>query len=183
MYHIKEDKRVQTSVMLITEGLERLMEKQTLDEITITDLQNEAGIGRATFYRLFDNKEDVLRYQCDRILAGLIECWKDEPQEHRVDWLYAALCAWTRYPRLLQAIVTQGREHIIMDTHIRMAPAVLQIFSIDHTESGEGFVVMLASMLIGTLSSWVKSGMQMEIKVLSAQVRKNYSALAPLFRT
>lgn len=38
------------------------MGEYTFEKITVTDIVNKAGVGRATFYRHFKTKEDVLIY-------------------------------------------------------------------------------------------------------------------------
>ncbi|CTO60987.1 TetR family transcriptional regulator [Streptococcus pneumoniae] len=62
MYHIKADKRSLASARLISQGLNRLLQAKDFDSITVTDIVNEAGVGRATFCRLFDNVTDVITY-------------------------------------------------------------------------------------------------------------------------
>lgn len=44
----------------ITVTLLELLKNYTLKEITISFLCDEAGVGRASFYRNFDGKEDIL---------------------------------------------------------------------------------------------------------------------------
>lgn len=44
----------------ITQALLTLMEKQEFNRISITDIVNEAMVGRASFYRNFQDKTDVL---------------------------------------------------------------------------------------------------------------------------
>ena len=62
MYHIKPDKRSQTSAKLICDAMLRCLDEKPFSEITIVDLQKESTVGRSTFYRLFDRTEDVLEY-------------------------------------------------------------------------------------------------------------------------
>ncbi|WP_454193219.1 TetR/AcrR family transcriptional regulator [Paenibacillus sp. Marseille-Q7038] len=44
----------------ITEALFQLMKKKEFSKIKITDIVNKAGVGRASFYRNFTSKEDVI---------------------------------------------------------------------------------------------------------------------------
>lgn len=44
----------------ITESTLSLIKKKTLDKITITDIINNAGVSRVSFYRNFTSKEDIL---------------------------------------------------------------------------------------------------------------------------
>lgn len=42
------------------------MEISPFNEITVSDVAKKAGVGRATFYRYFSSKEDVIRFFLDR---------------------------------------------------------------------------------------------------------------------
>lgn len=46
----------------IVEALFKLMRQYEYDKISVTDVVNKAGVGRATFYRHFKTKEDVIVY-------------------------------------------------------------------------------------------------------------------------
>lgn len=63
MYHIKNDLRSQKSAELIYHSLRNLLWNKSLNDITITDIHNDCGVSRMTFYRLFDNLTDVLSWK------------------------------------------------------------------------------------------------------------------------
>lgn len=46
----------------IVEGLFRLMSEHEYGKISVTDIAEKAGVGRATFYRYFKSKEEVIEY-------------------------------------------------------------------------------------------------------------------------
>lgn len=72
MYHIGNDKRKTQSAKLICKGLEELMQTQDYNRITVTQIVGASGVGRATFYRLFDDKSDVVLYQMESVFDELI---------------------------------------------------------------------------------------------------------------
>ncbi len=57
---------------IIADALVALLRRKPFPEITISELCREAAIGRKTFYRNFDEKEDVL----DLILRELLEDYR-----------------------------------------------------------------------------------------------------------
>lgn len=73
MYRIENDKRKIQSAKLICKGLEALMQIQDYNNITVTQIVNASGVGRATFYRLFDDKSDVVLYQMELVFTELIQ--------------------------------------------------------------------------------------------------------------
>ncbi len=54
------NQRVAVTKRMVKEGLMRLLEKKSLDKINITELCQEAGINRTTFYRYYELPRDVL---------------------------------------------------------------------------------------------------------------------------
>ncbi|MCH4888080.1 TetR/AcrR family transcriptional regulator [Acidaminobacter sp. JC074] len=65
MYHLSSNKKTHQSAELIYNGLCELISEKDYSAITIKELVERAGVGRATFYRLFDSINDVLKYKCD----------------------------------------------------------------------------------------------------------------------
>lgn len=57
------DKRKEANIRVrrsITDALFSLMKDKNFSEITITEIIREAGVARASFYRNYTSKEDVL---------------------------------------------------------------------------------------------------------------------------
>lgn len=72
MYHVKNDRRCIRSAGSITKALEQLLTKKAFLDITVTDIQKTAGIGRSTFYRLFDTIDDVVTYMVDKEFEEIV---------------------------------------------------------------------------------------------------------------
>ena len=51
-----------------------LMQKRSIDDISITDIVKHAGVSRNSFYRNFNDKDDILR----RCISHETECWLDD---------------------------------------------------------------------------------------------------------
>ncbi|SDG01547.1 TetR/AcrR family transcriptional regulator [Marvinbryantia formatexigens] len=57
------DKRTQENMrvkMCITDALFDLMQEKSISDITVTEIIRRAGVARASYYRNYDSKEDVL---------------------------------------------------------------------------------------------------------------------------
>jgi len=65
MYRLTNNKKTHQSANLIFDALCELIKRKEFSDISITELVKCAGVGRATFYRLFDSPKDVLQYKCD----------------------------------------------------------------------------------------------------------------------
>lgn len=59
----------------IVDAFNRLILKIELERITVADIAREAGIGKATFYRYFKDKYDVMNDNYKQLLDGyLMQC-------------------------------------------------------------------------------------------------------------
>ena len=70
----KIDMRVKYTREWTFEALYKLLQEQKLGDIKITSIINKAGISRATFYRNFTSKEDIVRLKVE---AFYREFYKD----------------------------------------------------------------------------------------------------------
>ena len=66
-------KRNSTVSQDITNALLKLMKRQNFNEITIVDIVNEAKVGRVSFYRNFNSKEDVIKKYLDEITNNFMK--------------------------------------------------------------------------------------------------------------
>lgn len=73
MYHVKDGKRTKESARLIVGGLHECLKMKKFESITVTDVQKQSTVGRATFYRLFDSVSDVLAYEFDEEFSKLMK--------------------------------------------------------------------------------------------------------------
>jgi hypothetical protein len=160
MYHIKNDKRSQTSAKLISEGLYKCLEKKIFFDITITDVQHASGTGRATFYRLFDNLSDVLVYQCDKIFADIVYKYKDLKNNNPDDYFITFIKYWMTHDKLLETIVNCNRTDILFNAQYNSIDNFKIFFSelnIDESKF-DYFLSFLTSVLTSVLSTWIKHG-------------------------
>lgn len=65
MYHKQVNKTAVQSQHMIADALFSLMKRKPFQQITVTEICDEAAIGRKTFYRNFDMKEDVVEFRLD----------------------------------------------------------------------------------------------------------------------
>lgn len=68
----------------IEEAMLQLMEHNSFDEITISEICGKADVARRTFYNNFTAKEEVLKEKCARIVGQMIEksgSYKEDPSQ------------------------------------------------------------------------------------------------------
>ncbi len=69
----ESNQRVTVTKRMLKEGLMRLLEKKSLEKISITELCQEAGINRTTFYRYYELPRDVLREMQNEFFEETLE--------------------------------------------------------------------------------------------------------------
>jgi AcrR family transcriptional regulator len=67
----RPDARTARTYRALSVALVDLMRTKEVDAITVQDLLDRAGVGRATFYSRFRNKDDFLLTDLERMLAAL----------------------------------------------------------------------------------------------------------------
>ena len=160
MYHIKSDKRAQASAQLIGNAMMELLKVRNFDDISVSDIQRQSTVGRATFYRLFDNTVDVLSWLCNQIFDTMANR-NASPTENMVESMTSFIGAWMEHEVLLQAIIRSGHIEVIYEMlYRRMKEAGDLLFPDLQLETGKAdYLVSIASTaMIGGLSAWLKHG-------------------------
>lgn len=85
---MKDDQRVALTKRLLREGLLRLLEKKDIDSIKVSELCEESGINRATFYRHYGQPADILKNLRLDIMEDVEKiAKKDNAEVNLLKWL------------------------------------------------------------------------------------------------
>ncbi|MGI6204966.1 MAG: TetR-like C-terminal domain-containing protein [Anaerovoracaceae bacterium] len=181
MYHIKDDKRARKSADLIYQGLSELIEKKSFDSITITDIQKTSGIGRATFYRSFDNINDILYWQCaaryQEVMNGYMEEREklDGPEDP---------CAFLTYffnywmhgdnSRILEQLIKIGHYDIIYRCHFESTFIIKNRVPPKNGLAEKYYTYYMSGLIgafVGFLVSWIENGKKLSTEELIGLLR------------
>lgn len=176
MYHIKSDKRCIKSAEIIVETLEKLLQKKPFPDITITDIQKTAGIGRSTFYRHFDTIDDVVYYSVDKYFNQLVQEYEAlDPRE------FTQVC--------LKGVIEKSGEmaNFLSSGHSALVTKALRKNMIEYSEiknynigkeAHYSFAVFAAS-CIAIIKAWDEEGRQESVEELAQRLEKylNFSEL------
>ncbi|EAE1331006.1 TetR/AcrR family transcriptional regulator [Listeria monocytogenes] len=156
MYHIKRDKRSETSANLIVSGFYRCLEKTPVQKLTISQICKEAGVGRTTFYRLFDEIIDILIFQCDKEFADIMT----EMSQFNGDYRFL-IEKWLKKKDLITAIMHCNRFDLLFNVHMNNTSKIKNFFSIEqklNTNQLNYLMAILTSILVGNIHSWIING-------------------------
>ena len=85
---MKDDQRVALTKRLLQEGLLRLLEKKDIDSIRISELCEESGINRATFYRHYSEPRGILKNMRQNMIRDVQTfARKDKMGKNLQSWL------------------------------------------------------------------------------------------------
>ena len=158
MVHIKNDLRAKKSAELIRAGLIRCLRRKSFAELTVSELIEEAGVGRTTFYRLFDNICDVLYYECDLLAEKLVKSYRE--QTDNPDFLRFSLAYWLEHHLSLEAVFASNRADILQDAMLKYADYLIPAFALENTAAWEmDYLLAIATALLSSiLMVWVRHG-------------------------
>ena len=162
MIHVKEDKRAKRSAELLLDGLVICMKQKDFTEISVSDLQKASGVSRATFYRLFDNVQDVLAFKCEELAITLQNEYKKNKPEERENFILFSLRYWLDNYAFLDAIFKCNRADILQQSLTAHSEYLVANFHFDNLSERELDYIVSASMgiLSSILMTWIKHGKQ-----------------------
>jgi AcrR family transcriptional regulator len=102
----KEQRMVRRTKFAIVEAFNTLIERKPFEDISVVDIAREADVSKATFYRYFKDKYDVMNYNYKHMLDEAI----DAPTITNYRDLYARLFSLgeTKLRRISGALRSQG---------------------------------------------------------------------------
>ena len=132
-----------------------MMHEQDFNSIVISTLTERAQVGRASFYRNFTSKEDVLRQEAHRLTAQ----WKQDydQQEHGApnEILISLLDFYQEHASFFLALYNAGMSEMVLETileHTEITPELPNALA--YLKSS------IAYMVYGWIIEWFKRGMQ-----------------------
>lgn len=157
MYHIKDDKRSVTTSEQIYETLASLLEKESIEEISVSRLVKKAEVGRSSFYRNFDSISDVLYWKCDVCFKEVITGFLKNGQQEDQNMIIYILDYWTKRSDVLEAILKIKRVDIIYECFMNNSKKYLSEMLPNNTEVGYLLAVRVG-ILVGVLETWIRKG-------------------------
>jgi len=171
MYHIKNDKRCHKSAARIGEAFKRLIDEKPLSEISVTDLQKVSGIGRSTFYRLFDNVDDVLLFLIEEEFSGLMAMYKDMDWSDFTQYLIGSIIAEGKG---ILNIVSSGKTHLVSKA---LRKNMTQEASKDNyifDNTSRYMIAMFIGGCISLVSAWDENGRKESIEEIAGLMQQAF---------
>lgn len=139
----------------ILKTLLEMMRVENFDPITISNLTEKAEVGRASFYRNYQTKEDVLRQEAERLNNELNDIRRnDDPTDYRLK-LLRTLDFYKANSDFYMTIYNAGHTQIIQDSIVDSKSLS------DEMSAPVAYVISAFSYLIyGWIIEWLRRGMK-----------------------
>ena len=159
------------------DSLMKLMQAKKFDKISVGELCEAAGVSRMTYYRSYNNKEDIL-------LQHLDECFAVYLAELPVQDFFGVALSFFQFwqgqeRQFLIAVVRSGLSAQLMDRFYGYLDQIIP--QMVPSEEVQPFVKsFLAGGLYKMLMDWMKTGTQAAPEEMAAFLAKGSKALTEL---
>lgn len=121
MYFKQKNKTAIRSQHMIADALFSLMKRKPFQQISVTEICEEAAIGRKTFYRNFELREDVIDFQldlmCEKYKKELVSLSLEQYLHHHFAYVQKNADYFiTLYKNGLSSLVSEKFEVLLPDT-------------------------------------------------------------------
>lgn len=150
----------------IVQALFKLMSEYAFDKISVTDIAEKAGVGRATFYRYFKRKEDVIIYYFDHNTKEFIFSQRFYPRckEDYIKTVIKALAVFKENKEVFKLIKKARLEYIYLDY---LNVNFVKTFENDYPDSGIYSPYIYAGMLFNVSMAWLENDCKDNVEDLS----------------
>lgn len=163
----------------ITKALLLTMKQYNFKEITITQIAQEAKLSRKTFYRLFESKEDVMKYLFESLYTQCFAKIRTLDLHHYWDVVQCYFDFWEEHKELLNVFKQNDLLHVLFEGAYKYS---FQIFEYVRTkEVAAEFSNMLPYLLaysVGGMHSmilkWVENDMAIPSAVLVEKLKAGF---------
>lgn len=184
MYHIANDKRAVKSAELVGNGMLKCLRTRNFEDITVTDVQKASTVGRATFYRLFDNTADVLSYLCDKVFEEASSAYRELSAPDAEQTTLTFIRIWMENKVLLKAIADSNRMDFIYRSHMKyLAPVKDEFFGkneMDETQTVY-LMTMLTSCVSAFLTAWLANGANENAEQMHVRIKECFRTIGKVF--
>lgn len=138
----------------ILAALLKLMQEQPFAGISISALVGTAQVGRASFYRNFTDKEDVLRQENDRLTAQWKEAFESEKHDDTNSFFVSLLDFYKEHSDFYLPLYQAGLSDMLLQTLLEQSEITPEMpNALAYLKSS------IAYMLYGWIVEWMKRGM------------------------
>ena len=157
----------------ITKSLLKMMETEKLEKISIRDLCNQAGVGRASFYRNFESKEDVIHEYSLRLIRKWSNEFESDKNANPFEVFESLFQHFQKYKSFYELLYKSNMLDIILDTIKEKVGFTATLPNQDAYSKA-----FFSYGLYGWISEWIHRGMQESPYTLNQMIKQSTQIIA-----
>lgn len=161
---------------MIADALFSLMKRKPFQQITVMEICDEANLGRKTFYRNFDLREDVIDFwldlRCEECREVLLPIPTEEQLSHYCIFL-------KKYMEELIALYCNGLHPMVEQKFSIFLPDTMPLWSEDPVEQEYRSQYIIAG-IDAIIRVWVTRGFQESVAEVVEIVKRAHQQQVPL---
>lgn len=138
----------------LTEALLILLEKKPLEDITISELVDNAGVGRASFYRNYDNKEDILKAYLETLFSEWTDVCKENSDIQLHEIIHIMISHFEKHRSFYQLLHERKLTYLLKDIILNICGPKPEYEKIEAYSTA-----FVAYSLYGWIDVWFQRGM------------------------
>lgn len=139
----------------MADALLKLLDKKSIDEITVSEITETASVARVTYYRHFNSKEELLYFKChligERWYNGLTE-------EQKKDTVFLTVSFFELTASLKELLLTLFRANLYHIVLLALYNAMREEAADASPEDAAYSTAFLSFGMFGILTEWIRSG-------------------------
>ncbi len=153
----------------IVQALFKLMSNFTYEKISVTDIAEKAGVGRATFYRYFKRKEDVILYYFEHNTKEFMFGQRFYPRckEDYIKTVKTVLTVFKENKEHFTLIRKARLEYIYLDY---LNKNFVKTFESEYPDTNSYAPYLYAGMLYNVSMAWLDNDCKDDINALAEMV-------------
>lgn len=173
MYTLNENHQALQSQQMITSALLSLMTTYTYEEITITQICQEAQVSRQTFYRNFEFKNDILEFRLDNMIQGYFSTYPNNSTD-TYQHLYGLFVFLQSHKSILKLLKRNNLFFLLNKAIIANILNSPNKVESDEKKNLNLYVLdFIASTICSIISRWVENNFRESSQTL-AKLMKNF---------
>ena len=150
----------------IVQALFKLMSSYEYNKISVTEIAEKAGVGRATFYRYFKRKEDIIVYYFDHYKKEFIFSQHLYPRrkDDYVKVVTSVLTLFKQNKEPIRLLRKARLEYLYLDY---LNKNFAKMFAEDYPDSSEYAPTLYSGMLFNVSMKWLDEDCREDISKLA----------------
>ena len=153
----------------IVQALFKLMASYEYEKISVTDIAGKAGVGRATFYRYFKRKEDIILYYFEHNTKEFIYNQRLYPR-CKADYIKVVTNVLTIFKQNKEPFKLLKKAHLEYIYLDYLNKNLIVTFENDHPDKNKYAPYLYSGMLFNVSMAWLDNDCKEDIKDIAEMI-------------